>query len=219
MCKWWQKQPFVAQCWLKVFWKLLAAEYTYHATWISLIVGLVIIPWTCCPLLSSQSRAVKWHFLFCRQLPRLVARQKLVFAGCQRSLCTWCDAWYVKWFCCNGFIFVIRTILCCNVRSLLAAPSRLWVLFCVLFLSMCLCKLQIRAGCSELLQLKSTSLAWCVLHLEEVLEGLVFLWLPWATQEHRCLTQCWVSLRKQNAASWALSMFCVLKQFLRVSCR
>lgn len=97
-----------------------------------------------------------------------------------------------------------------------------WLLlqgFCVLFLSMCLCKLQIRAGCSELLQLKSMSLAWCVLHLEEVLEGLVFLWLPWATQEHRCLTQCWVSLSKQNAASWALSMFCVLKQFLRVSCR
>lgn len=131
----------------------------------------------------------------------------------------WCLVCCVKGFYCNGFIFVIRTILCCNVRSLLAAPSRFWVLFCVLFLSMCLCKLQIRAGCSELLQLKSMSLAWCVLHLEEVLEGLVFLWLPWATQEHRCLTQCWVSLRKQNASSWALSMFCVLKHFLRVSCR
>lgn len=110
----------------------------------------------------------------------------------------------VKWFCCIGLIFVVRTILCCNVRSLLAAPSRFWVLFCVLFLNMCLCKLQIRAGCSELLQPKSMSLGWCVLHLEEVLKGLVFLWFPEPPKSIHVLTSVeflWVS-KMQHLELW-----------------
>lgn len=125
----------------------------------------------------------------------------------------------VKWFWCNGFIFVVRTILCCSVRSVLASPSRFWVLFYVLFLNMCLCKLQICAGCSELPQLKPMSLTLCILLPEEILEDLLFLWLPWATRKHPCLNQGWVSLSKQNAASWALGMFCVVKQLLKVYCR
>lgn len=126
----------------------------------------------------------------------------------------WCLVCCIKWLCCNGLIFVVRTVLCCHVRSLLASPLRFWVLFCVLFLNMCLCKLQICAGCSELLLLKSVSLARCILlHLRRFSKAGVWfskaLWLPWATKKHPCLRQCWVSLSKQNAASWALGVLCI----------
>lgn len=149
-----RRKLFVAQCWLS---KKKSLKTT--CCWIYLpcnmdfsycSLGYYPLNILCITIISVVSCEIKFFIL--QTALRLAARQSAFhFLPKKFTYLVWCLICCIKWFCCSGFIFVVRTILCCHVRSLLASPLRFWVLFCVLFLSMCLCKLQICAGCSELL--------------------------------------------------------------------